>query len=175
MRVFYALPLWDTLDTRAMQKEIGAEGLRWIPSHQLHLTLCFKGEIADDQIPSAIAELEHAARLFPPFSLHWERTGVFPQWRRPRVLWLGIGDPEAGGIRKLGLALGNNALTPHVTVARVKRPVENEILERWKRFSPPDKPVFVDRISLIQSILHSTGPEYRILSEAELQGAMSNE
>ncbi len=175
MRVFLALPLWHALDTALWKQLLVDDGIRWVPSHQLHLTLRFKGEITEEELPSVIAGLRKTARCFPPFSLRWDRTGVFPNWHRPRVLWVGIRSPEAELVRCIAAELGHPQLTPHITVGRVKRPLDKEVLRTWAAVEPPEKPVSVASICLIQSVLTPQGPVYHTLETADLEGAMTNE
>ncbi len=175
MRIFLALPLWQTLDTAAWKQLLGSDRIRWVPAHQLHLTLRFKGEITEEHLPSVSVGLRNTARRFPPFSLRWDRTGVFPNWRDPRVLWVGIQQPGAERICQIAAHLGNASITPHVTVGRVKRRLTRETLCRWKTVKPPDGDVHVKDICLVRSVLTPQGPVYTILESADLEGAITNE
>ena len=65
----------------------GLPDARWTPVEQLHLTLCFIGEVSGDHfldIREALAELH-----VPPFPLQLRGVGFFPPRGLPRVVWAG--------------------------------------------------------------------------------------
>ena len=170
MRAFYALPLWNRLDLGEIKDTLGSHGLRWVSEHQLHLTLHYLGEIAGEQLPEAAALLRRAARCFPPFSLTWDRTGVFPHWNSPKVYWIGICQPQAGQLAKLGAVLGNPRFQAHVTVARVKGTVPAMAVDKWKKTEILRATVDVDSLCLVKSTLTPHGPIYEVLERAVLEG-----
>src|SRR5205814_1729915 len=61
----------------------------------LHLTLKFLGDVADEREPELAAALTRAAAGVRGLALALGGFGVFPDFRRPRVVWVGIA-PEAG-------------------------------------------------------------------------------
>ena len=104
---------------------------RWIDQANLHITLWFIGEVADERV----LEISDALRRpfdVAPFSLSLMRCGAFPPSGAPRVLWIGTTNgTEAmrelyGRIEHrlvpLGFAAERRSYTPHLTIARVKDP-----------------------------------------------------
>src|SRR5919106_1012945 len=70
--------------------------IRWAPQDNCHLTLKFLGEIDERQVEPIGHALERQLSLFPRFSINAKGLGVFPDAKRPRVLWVGIeGKPLA--------------------------------------------------------------------------------
>ena len=98
MRLFAAIDLNDEVRTAiaAEQKHIAAEfghadrsSLKWVQPAQMHLTLVFLGEIAAAAVPP-IVDAVSASLKVAPFTVAFERLGVFPPHGAPRVLWLGV-------------------------------------------------------------------------------------
>lgn len=126
MRLFFAV--WPTdvaaLRLRALSEAIAGEtGGRATPPANIHLTLEFLGEVAEDRLPI----LDGIARSIAakPFRLRLDRLGAF---RRARIAWIGAQKPPAGlielqralssGLRGAGFALEERPYSPHVTLAR---------------------------------------------------------
>jgi 2'-5' RNA ligase len=66
----------------------GLPDARWVLPEQLHLALCFIGEVSGTaflDIRVALAELAAA-----PFALRLQGVGIFPPRGQPRVVWAGI-------------------------------------------------------------------------------------
>jgi len=106
--------------------------IRWVRTDGIHLTLKFFGDIAAGDIGPLSAAIEKGIRGVAPFSLEVSGLGVFPDARRPRVLWLGtVGDTErlAAAVRNLdrgfadlGVAREERPFQAHWTLARIKSP-----------------------------------------------------
>jgi RNA 2',3'-cyclic 3'-phosphodiesterase len=102
---------------------------RWIPPANLHITLWFLGEVADEAATAVVAALRQP---FPTasFPLVLRGCGAFPRSGPPRVLWVGVsrGAPEmralygelADRLVPLGFPREPRPYSPHLTVARVK-------------------------------------------------------
>ena len=69
--------------------------VKWVRGEAVHLTLKFLGDVADERVPELAAALTSAAAGARPLSLALGGFGVFPDFRRPRVVWVGI-EPEPG-------------------------------------------------------------------------------
>jgi 2'-5' RNA ligase len=100
------------------------------PASNLHLTLAFMADVADDQLEPAMKAVRAAARRRRAFALRWTSPGAFPSAARPRVLWLGVDGGAAlaethaalsAGLAPAGLASEERAFRPHLTLARVRR------------------------------------------------------
>lgn len=116
-------------------------GLPWIDSAQWHLTLAFMAAVPEAREDELVDRLGHAAARVAPFGIALSGGGCFPDPTRASVLWLGI-VPAAGpplerlakGARAAGNAAGatpdGRAFVPHLTLARLRRPIE---ATRWLR------------------------------------------
>jgi 2'-5' RNA ligase len=69
--------------------------IRWVRKEGIHLTLKFLGDIDRDDVEKIRVAMVQAANGFSPFTLRGEGIGVFPDLKRPRVVWAGVsGDVE---------------------------------------------------------------------------------
>jgi 2'-5' RNA ligase len=74
----------------ARLRDAGIEAA-WANPAQLHLTLHFLGDAGDDSDLHRICiAMDEAAATVPAFRIAFGGVGVFPDRRRPRVVWLGV-------------------------------------------------------------------------------------
>jgi 2'-5' RNA ligase len=102
---------------------------RWIPEQNLHITLWFIGEVADERVPALLASLD-APFAVAPFDLEIDGLGAFPPSGPPRVFWLGVrrgGDALAALHGEMSRRLEPHGFIPerrpysaHLTIARVR-------------------------------------------------------
>jgi 2'-5' RNA ligase len=84
----------------ARLRDAGLEAA-WGNPAQLHLTLCFLGDEVDDaDLYKICVAMDEAAATVPAFPVAFGGVGVFPDLRRPRVVWLGVhaGAAELGSL-----------------------------------------------------------------------------
>jgi 2'-5' RNA ligase len=74
----------------ALAAALPRRGVRWVPPDQFHLTLLFLGWVARERLTDLNQQLTAATAEVAAFSLGVGGPGVFPDWRRPRVLWAGL-------------------------------------------------------------------------------------
>lgn len=174
MRMFVALvPPEEALEDLGEflgPRQEAERGFRWTSSDQWHITLAFMAEVADRSLDDLLARLERAAARRTPFSVSVAGGGAFPHAGRAKVLWAGldVGDPEelrrlSTGARaaanKAGAEAAGGHFHPHVTVARIGRPID---VTRWIRVLEAYRgPTWsAAEISLVQSHL-GEGPRNR--------------
>ena len=135
VRLFVALELEPTLVAalvgvqQRLQEQLPRRVVRWARPEQLHLTLCFLGNVAVARLPALEAALREAVAGLAAPRLTLTGAGGFPDPQRPRVLWVGIG----GDLAALGLLQARAAAAvagfgehrevrgfqPHLTVGRL--------------------------------------------------------
>ena len=114
--------------------------LAWTPPEQWHLTLAFMAAVPDYRQDELVERLTDAfARKRAPL-LTLLGAGAFPDPARARVLWLGarVLDGSLADLSVVarnaanvsGAAPDGRAFVPHVTLARLSRPIE---ATRWLR------------------------------------------
>ena len=94
MRLFLAINLTpevrrDVADATAALRESVPE-LAWVREHLLHLTLKFFGDQTDERVDELRPVLE-TVKLLPPRALDDARGDWRSNFRRARVVWLGVG------------------------------------------------------------------------------------
>jgi RNA 2',3'-cyclic 3'-phosphodiesterase len=175
MRMFVALvPPEEVLEDLAeflAPRQEAEPGFRWTVPDQWHLTLAFMAEVADRHLDDLVARLERAAARRTAFPLALTGGGAFPGPHRAKVLFAGVDPgPHAEELRRLatgaraaatkaGAAVDGGRFHPHVTLARIGRPVE---ATRWLRVLDAYRgPAWqAEEISLISSHL-GEGPRNR--------------
>ncbi len=179
MRLFIAIHLPNVVkaaieDAFAPVARGRPRGLRFVKPDNIHLTLKFLGDTDEELLPDLTGGLEDIARGYAPFSLAIEGAGAFPNLKRPRVFWVGVGgeiemisalakdvDDACTG---LDFPREKRAYSPHLTVARVK---DNKGLsEMTKLIGELEEsglgvePFEVTSFSLVQSTLTPRGAIY---------------
>ena len=114
-----------------------AARIHWSPPANLHVTTKFIGEWPEDrlgELKTALAGLPGRAAI--PARIR--RVGFFPNAHAPRIFWCGIEAPGLPELARdtdsatlaLGIAPEKRAFSPHLTLARLKAPVELQALHR---------------------------------------------
>jgi len=184
LRAFIAIDIPDgvrkAVHTKAVElrRRMADDAVRWVRPEGYHLTLKFLGEIETAQVPLIEAAMGSAADGIGRFSLRLGSLGVFPNQRRPRVLWVAVegGADSLGRLQsRLEQALGpigfkteGRSFHPHLTLARIKRPLEPGALSTLQSALQKENlagtPAFgVDSVKLIRSELRPTGAVYTTL------------
>ena len=104
--------------------------IKWIPIEDIHLTLSFLGKIRTNNIPHLIESLEKKISS-DNFQITITGVGVFPPYKSPKVLWLGIGEGldelrsiqciVEKSITKFREHYLKMIFTPHITIAKIRR------------------------------------------------------
>jgi len=125
-RLFVAIDLPDSTRQLLADLDPHIRGVRWTQPDQMHLTLGFFGDVAED------VELKLQEKLrgveFIAFFLPVTAAGVFSSRSAPKIIWMGVGKahPHLFQIHKrvqeAALAVGIEPELrpwhPHITIAR---------------------------------------------------------
>ncbi|HEY4130284.1 MAG TPA: RNA 2',3'-cyclic phosphodiesterase, partial [Gemmatimonadaceae bacterium] len=153
----------------------------WIAEPRLHLTVKFLGETADDRLDDLRATVANVAGRHREFVLGFRGIGAFPNFRRARVVWMGIENEGRLELlhhdieiacESLGYEIEGRAFRPHLTLARLKSPLDEERLRKLSRIAKQvdfQTECIVRSIDLMQSTLTSDGPSYTTLMSAALR------
>src|SRR4051794_10096674 len=160
--------LEDLEEFLAVRRE--AAGFRWTVPEQWHLTLAFLADVPDRAYDDLVERLTRAARKRHPMAATITGGGAFPNAGRAKVLWAGVELDDREELRRLatgcraaaskaGIEVVGERFTPHITVARMGRPVEST---NWVRLLDAYRgPSYeLDEICLIASHL-GEGPRRR--------------
>ena len=154
-------------------------GVRWAPVNNLHVTLKFLGDIEETKIDFIAEALREHLQPFSPFTISAKGLGVFPEVRRPHVLWVGLGGAQLAalasavekGLEPLGFSPEKRPFQPHLTIARRRESDRSSAqigkeLERWKNheFGTSE----ITTVMLFQSILKPEGAIHQRLIDVAL-------
>ena len=151
----------------------------------IHLTLKFLGDTPLEQVANIKKSVSEAVDSISVFEVALDGVGVFPNLKKPRVLWVGLKDPHKhlnvlqenidAKMMKLGFPRERKNFAPHLTLSRIKHAKGKikesfEDLKREGESVPPmDSEFFqVDSVRLIQSELTPKGSIYTILEKFPL-------
>lgn len=155
-------------------------GIRWVPLGNIHLTLKFLGDTPRRDLGRVGEAMAESAARCPALSLRAAGLGVFPDMRRPRVLWVGLhgGIERLAAVRRhlddllapMGVEREKRPFRGHLTIGRMKTRIESKKLaDALQRLGDFESGVFtLDRIHLYQSELTPGGARYTRLSSAAL-------
>jgi 2'-5' RNA ligase len=112
-----------------LKREIGGR-ISWTKPHGQHLTLKFFGDISKEDVNNICSAVQNRIVSEPKLNLKIEKLGVFPDARRPRVIWCGIsGDLEKlialqkildRDFANIGFPAEDRPFQAHLTLGRIK-------------------------------------------------------
>jgi 2'-5' RNA ligase len=155
---------------------------KWVAPESIHLTLKFLGNISTDSINDVTKVIEKAAMGIPPFKLAVNGLGVFPNFQRVQVIWVGVSGALDKltqlqkridtGLESLGFVPETRPFTAHLTIARIRdeaSPTERLSIGQLVAKTDYEGGEFnVEAISLMKSQLTREGPIYSRLVSVTL-------
>lgn len=150
--------------------------VKWIIPGNLHLTLKFLGSTPEDFISNIKESLLAVVSSHVPFYIKIHTTGVFPNKKYPRVIWVGMEDSEIlpklradveDAMSQLGYKKEDKEFRPHLTIGRVRSQKGMiNIINELENFKDKDfGTISVDNIKLMRSELKPKGAEYTCLQD----------
>lgn len=186
MRLFFAIELADdlraALDHAIAPLRAAEPGLAWVSPAKLHLTMKFLGEVPEADAPRLAAAADAVAARHRPFEMTLGGVGAFPNFRRARVVWIGVAaDPRLELLHhdlevacgEAGFEVEGRPFRPHITLARVRSPLAPDRVKPFARaarrvaYAASDE---VRALGLLESTLGSSAAAYRRVHAAPLGG-----
>ena len=157
-----------------------ANRVSWVKPETIHITLKFLGDIPVNLINPLLCSLQKAADGVEAFSLKIEGLGVFPNLRKPRVVWIGIsegGEPlqklqtrVEQELARIGIPREKKKFSAHLTLGRIRTLGDARNLHDLLSSVP--SPVaglsVVKNIRLMKSELHPSGAVHTELGRISL-------
>lgn len=170
MRLFAGIPIPDKL-ADFLNGQNWPDGIRVVPSGNLHITLAFIGETPPEKlvnVKSALGELR-----FNVFDANATGFGAFPGLNNPLVVWVGIEPVKpfvelhkscAKKLANSGYKSPSRPFVPHITIGRNKNCPADKVKKALAgNPSPEGFTIPVTKINLYESRFVNRGVEYRIL------------
>ena len=170
------------LQINNLRKIIGDTSVRWVPVHNIHLTLKFLGDVSQTDVKKLTDILLTEGDSHSAFDIDINGPGSFPSSKRARVLLVRIQAPaELDALQRgiesactgVGFRPETRPFSPHLTIGRVRRGVTSpdrmkihKALNEVKIDSPGT--ARVDSVHLYKSELKPTGAVYTKLFSAPL-------
>ena len=154
--------------------------IAWVKPANIHLTLKFLGSTSPRQVSAIKDRVSQAVSHTPRFPVSLGEVGVFPNLKNPRVLWVGLEDPQdrlttvqkkiEEEMTQLGFPPEQRKFSPHLTLGRIKSLKEKGLLKNEVQSIQrcDSAPIVVSSVILFQSRLTPKGSIYTILEEFEL-------
>jgi 2'-5' RNA ligase len=184
IRTFIAVDLGKAIRDRlvTLQENLARTGteIKWVEVENLHVTLLFLGEVDDRDVHQVCRIVTDTLNQQPSFLMSVETVGCFPNPRRPRTLWVGVGegtqplctihDDLEEPLTEMGYRREERRYTPHITLGRVKsdRPTDKLAATLAKHAGWKGGETSVREILVMSSELTPQGPVYTVLSRAPL-------
>ena len=154
-------------------------GIRWLAPANFHLTLKFLGDVDEAKVAPIAAALERELCPFSCFTINAKGLGVFPDLRRPRILWVGLAGGELNALASrvekalvpFGFVAERREFTPHLTIGRWRefKGSSKELGDEIAKWSGHDfGRSNVEEVILFQSVLKQEGAVYRRLKTVAL-------
>lgn len=175
-RAFVAIDLPESVRSSlgAAQETLKSYGFRvkWVRPESIHLTLKFLGNLDAARTDLIVNAMTLAARGFAALSLAASGIGVFPNARRPRVIWIGLGGQLEllkslqqtldAHLADLGFPGESRPFKGHLTLGRIKGKIAagrmQTALDKLETFE--SEGFEVSRIILFKSELRPSGAIY---------------
>lgn len=183
MRTFIAVELPEQIkkEIEVLQAPLKKTNafVSWVKPGNIHITLKFLGEVPEEKINEVFSACEAALKNAGKFKMNLKGMGAFPDFRRPRVIWVGAGK---GGeelsdmatkieeeIEKIGYPKEKRKFSAHFTIGRVKSPKNIEkLIELVKSSDFETADIEVSEVTVMKSQLHPAGAIYTPLKKIPL-------
>lgn len=165
------------------KRQIDPRDVKWVAPENMHLTLKFLGDTPASRLSEIEAALQAACAAHAPFEISIEGRGCFPNFQRPRVIWVAVRDRGQALARlqadiertvaPLGWPTEERGFSPHLTLGRVARGASRDAEAAIGRAVEKSvvEQIGVQRVagvSLMRSDLQPSGPIYTRLLHTPL-------
>ena len=116
--------------------------IKWVSMENMHLTLKFLGKTSVDKLTKISIELSEIAENNDPFDMKIQGSGVFKDFFRPTILWMGVRDYDPfeklkndieNSMVSLDFKIDYNKFKPHLTIGRIKQINKRDEFEKFVR------------------------------------------
>jgi 2'-5' RNA ligase len=178
LRLFFALATPGPIRTRIFAlsqalRDSGAEA-KWEPPEKLHCTVKFLGNTNPDLLDLLKEKASILSASCPVLRIRYRGLGCFPSLRDPRVVWVGMEEPEGNlaalhrdldrALADLGIEPEQRAFHPHLTLGRVRgRRNLDHLIRLLESLTLENEPAPLTELLLMKSDLRPSGSVYTTL------------
>jgi RNA 2',3'-cyclic 3'-phosphodiesterase len=176
MRLFIAIGISEGArqEIISLKRELGFIKGSFSRDENLHITMKFLGEVADENVENICSRLSCVA--VKPFRLRLDKIGVFPNEHTPSVIWASAEplEPQAELKKQIDLALpefrADYPFQSHITIARIKSINADERTKLSASIRAASQKMNkiefeVNGFTLFKSVLTKEGPVYEKIKE----------
>ena len=188
LRLFIAVPIPEPIRAAVLRAQaelraaVAEKSLRWTRAGQFHVTLRFLGNVDDRRVDALTAAVGRACDGFGALQLRAAGIGMFPNPRRPRVVWVGVAEQRERlamlqrVIETASAEFTNEkpeqTFTGHVTLGRCQACGRKEIVRLVALTREMEKRVFgewtASGIEIVRSELGPRGSRHTTLAAVPL-------
>ncbi len=160
--------------------------VRWVRPELLHATMTFLGEVDPAVLAALLPEIRTISAGHRVCGVTYEGVGVFPNARRPNVLWVGVTRMDQtlhrlkteldAAVLRHGVALEERSFRPHVTLGRFRVGGRvDDLTPTLETLTFEPQRTSVQGIQVMRSDLSARGPAYTVLATNPLQQRTSHQ
>ena len=184
IRAFLAVEISDEVREAAADLisdlDLPQYDVKWVRPRNIHVTIKFFGNIDPSRVVDIARVMEEVGRELRSFEISMERLGAFPGLRRPRVVWVGIGEgrrhlerlhrESEERLSAIGFPPEGRSFKSHLTIGRVRSQRGSpELVRRIERRGDFDAGrCTISELVLFRSELKPGGPIYTALERRPL-------
>ncbi|MFA5746837.1 MAG: RNA 2',3'-cyclic phosphodiesterase [Candidatus Paceibacterota bacterium] len=185
-RLFIAINLPERIKNRFESYENSWTDLpaKWTKPYNLHITVLFLGNVAEENIPAVLEIAKGLAEKYPPMQIKLNKISYGPPKKvPPRMVWITVEKNELLAQLKNDLEkvlteqnvhfqIEDRGFNPHITFARLN----NFELRQMNPEEVPqiDEDINFDfeakKIDVMESELKKSGSRYEVLGSFDLKG-----
>ncbi len=185
IRSFIAIPLDAGVQKTATRlvKRLAQDkdGIKWVPTDNLHLTLKFLGDVDNVEIPRIYSCIQNACEGIEPFSMTFTGITALPSLEKARTIVSSIDEPTGSLVQlvnnlerllaDLGFRPEPRDYVPHLTLGRNRggsRRASEDVLQGVQKEKDSSLGMIqADTVQLMASFLDKAGPTYQVMGTIE--------
>ena len=184
MRLFIAVNIppavRDVIHADADPLRAATSAVRWVSPSNLHVTLKFLGDQDESLVVPLRDAIQSVASRHATVAVETTDIGAFPNFRRPRVVWVAMTGERAlqslagdldRALTPLGIPAETRSFQAHLTLGRVKselRPAEAAGLAAAAKACRGARGFVVQTVDLMRSELGPGGSRYSVVAAVPL-------
>ncbi len=156
----------------SLQQLLSVNRIKWVEPENIHITLKFFGETADEKIPGICKALANACNEQAVFPVKINEIGIFGSEYKPRVVMLRVAETHAicmlqqkitEELTPLGYIPDRQNFVPHLTLGRINHILDKQLFQQSLNHFRYNLNIneHAHELLLFESILHPNGPVYK--------------